>query len=150
MKGRKYGSERMKQALELAAAGLSYEEIAKSLGLRAKSTVHGLIHRALRAIPAEATVMYRHAEDQRIEALMSVYMPKAMADDRGAAELVIRLMDRRYKLMGISAPERAPVNENGETVGLLDGFDAVAFLASRFDRLAAQRGPASDAGGADA
>lgn len=141
--------EKQKRALELGRAGLSYEEIAREMGYASKACIHKLIHGALRDIPAQAAEDYRMVEDQRIEALMTTYMPKAMEGDLDAAKMVDALIGRRAKLMGINAPERAPVNERNETVGDLNGFDAVAVLASRIARIADKRGPGGGAGGAD-
>lgn len=145
---------KQKQALELATSGLTYAEIARELGYKSKGRVHTLVHDALREVPAEAREAYRLLEDQRIEALMTVYMPLAMGSDEAepnidAARFVDTLIGRRAKLVGINEAEQAPVNKDGKTVGDADGFDAVAILASRIARIAGRSGPGGGAGGAE-
>lgn len=131
------------QVLELARMGLTYEAIAKALGYKSKGSIHHIIHRALDRIPVEAAEAYRKAEDQRIEALMSIYLPLAMRGEIDAARFVDQLIGRRAKLMGLNAPERAPVDENGEAVG---GSDALADFYARVRSAIARSGAGGAAG----
>lgn len=137
--------DRWMKALELLREGKAYDEIAAELGYAGPSGVHKAIHRLLQENQAQGVEQYRHAEDIRIEALMSVYMPLAMGGNIDAGKFVDALIGRRAKLMGANAPERAPVNEKGETVG----DDPLAILTRRLDRLTAATATGGDSGGTD-
>jgi hypothetical protein len=94
--------ERTRKALELRRAGANYDEIARQLGL-AKSTVHAMVHSAMREITREPAEELRNLELQRLDAMMMGLWPNARKGDATAVTAVLRVMERRAKLLGLDA-----------------------------------------------
>lgn len=98
--------EKARQALELRKAGLSYEAIAARVGWSAKSTAYHAIGKALDAITREPAKRVRSLELERLDALLLALWQKARGGDAGAIDRILKIMERRAKLLGLDAPQR--------------------------------------------
>lgn len=98
--------ENRRQALELRLAGANYEEIGTALGLgktQAWRLVHGALQSAKKKI-AEDVEKVRDIEVRRLDALLVSLWPKK-ADPQTAAT-ILKLMERRSRLLGLDAPDK--------------------------------------------
>lgn len=105
-------SVRMKQikALELRQAGLTWGTIAEQLGYSGESSARKAVYAALReagSTPAEHVIQL---EDMRLDRLFLANWPDAINPDgnpeirRKAAEICLKIMERRSKLHGLDRP----------------------------------------------
>lgn len=113
------------QALELRRAGKGYTEIGRTLGL-SRSHAHRLVQAGLAdAVEqiGEASEHLRAQEVDRLDALLASVWPQARRANLGAVDRVIKIMERRARLLGLDAPEK-------KALGGLDGAPPVAVSVS--------------------
>lgn len=99
---------RQAQAIELRRAGRSFSEIAASIGC-GKSQAHRLVHAALletRAQIAAQSEELKAEEISRLDALLGSLWAKARGGDLQAVDRVLKISERRSKLLGLDAPVR--------------------------------------------
>lgn len=105
-------AERRSKAVAMRLAGIDYETITKRLGYSSRAAAHVDITRALEANVAEqnhnADVL-RQEELQRLDRLQAGVWAAAAAGNSRAVETVLRIIDRRCKLLGLDAPVRHEV-----------------------------------------
>lgn len=106
----------MAKALDLRLAGASYREIGTALGID-PSTAYDYIDRMLtEAAPLlEDVEKARQVELERLDKMQRSLWTRVLAGDHAADYLVLKVMDRRAKLMGLDAPERREVSGPGGT-----------------------------------
>jgi hypothetical protein len=112
--------KRLAEALELRRAGLGFEEIGQRLGIQ-KSQAHRDVSRAL----DEARAQIRASADEmktedlsRLDALMTGLWPRARKGEAVAVDRVLKIMERRAKLLGLDAPTKvAETDPAGNPVG---------------------------------
>jgi ATP/maltotriose-dependent transcriptional regulator MalT len=117
-------TERQRQALELRLAGLTYDEIARKLGVHDRSAARSLVLRGIekyrqRRDDAAEDLVEQILEDYaerkaRCRALMTAYYPKAVRGDMKAAALLLdaqkddRENDRDVRrMLGLDAPAKS-------------------------------------------
>lgn len=109
--------ERRRVAVELRKAGASFEEIARSLGIK-KQSAHALVVKALEEIRARTTEQVEHLrvlETARLDTLLKGLWPSASKGNPQAVEKAIKIMERRARMLGIDAPTKvAPTDPGGE------------------------------------
>lgn len=112
---------RRNRAVKLRVKGMTYEEIARRLGCNPE-TARKDIERALAEVRAGYSEDAREQlqmDLMRLDGLIRAYWKKAMQDkDVKAAELLLKTLDRRAKLLGLNAPTR--VEAKHELSGLSD------------------------------
>lgn len=113
-------AEKKRQALELRKAGVSYSEIARQIGYANKGSAHHIVMDALREVieaPAKETLAEELA---RLDGMLMAFYPKAKAGNDKAAAMVLRIMDRRAKYLGLDQPEQiqSTVEIRYEVVGI--------------------------------
>ena len=96
--------EREERVLELRKAGASLREIAKDIGYANSSGAQAALDRALRRATAPNIELLRETEGERLDALQFGLWPKAMNGDSRAAEVIVKVMERRARLFGLDAP----------------------------------------------
>lgn len=100
--------EHQQKALELRRAGLGYVDIGARLGL-GKSQAHRLVKAALAeciaAVNDEATQL-KAEELSRLDGMLTGIWADARKGHLGAIEKVLKIMERRAKLLGLDAPTR--------------------------------------------
>lgn len=108
-------AERQAQAMQLKLAGATYEEIATALGYSSKQAAWRSVQRAREDMlrdPAEELVKQ---EADRLDRLQRALWTDAIKGNQGAVDRVLRVMERRAKLLGLDAPLKQEVTgANGE------------------------------------
>lgn len=100
------------QTLRFRSLGWTYRQVAEQMGCDT-STAQRRCLRALASIPAEAVHEYRALELERLDALLTVAMEKALDPNNKSAlfamDRALAIADRRAKLLGLDAPIRSQV-----------------------------------------
>lgn len=99
---------RARQALQLRINGATFTAIAETLDV-SPSTAHKYVARALADIPRAEADELRTLECQRLDALQRAHWEMALAGDAAATDRVIRIIDRRAKLLGLDAPQQVEI-----------------------------------------
>lgn len=92
---------RENHALELRRAGASYQTIADELELSHRSDARKLVQRALGRVHQEPANEIRQLEAERLDRLQLGVWQKAIRGDLGAFDRVLRVMERRARLLGL-------------------------------------------------
>jgi AraC-like DNA-binding protein len=98
--------ERVKKALELRKAGVTYAVIAEKCGYKTPQHAHKAVTAAIQAIPREEAKEARKFEEDRLDRLMLAYWKKALDGDRDSADYILRVMKRRAAMLGLDAPKQ--------------------------------------------
>lgn len=112
-------AEKRRQALELRKAGVGYEQIALKVGYSGPGAAYREIHAALREITREPAEELRTLETERLDRMLMGLWEKARAGDLKTVDRVLRIMERRSRLLGLDAPERKDVTSDGQPLGVL-------------------------------
>jgi hypothetical protein len=107
------------RALELLANGCSYDEIARQVGFSHRGSAHRAVTKALAEREAEDIDSLRALECARLDALQLVHWQKALDGDVRAASLVLRIMDQRTRLLGLSAPKSPEAGGDSRLRGMI-------------------------------
>ena len=103
--------ERQVKAMDLRRSGLTYQEIANKLGVSletAHSAVKAGMNEIAEHIRGDAAVLAAE-EVARLDAMMVGLWTQARTGHLGAVDRVLRIMERRARLLGLdAAPKRAP------------------------------------------
>jgi len=102
-KRRQTVQERRAAALTMRRNGASHAAIAAELGYSSANSASKDVHRALEAVVHEAGKQLLDLERERLDALQLVLWPLATAGDVRAARELVRLMERRARLLGLDA-----------------------------------------------
>ena len=109
-------AERRARALQLRKEGANFDQIAEELGM-SRSAAHKTVQRAIAELAtlAETEVAeIRALESARLDELQHAVWPQAVAGDLPALDRVIRIMERRARLLGLDAPAKiASTNPEG-------------------------------------
>lgn len=141
--------DRQVRALELRKAGWDYATIAEQLGYSSGSGAHKAVCAGLRAALREPAQELIELEVERLDAMLRTSLwQRAMNGDSHAVDRVLRIMERRSKLLGLDAPTKQELSGPHGTPVVPAGL--AGDLAARFDALvqaAAERLAAQDATG---
>lgn len=102
--GKALAKWRRARCVELALAGHSYDEIALEVGYQSRGTAWRSVQDSLNSRIAEAVMEYRELELARLDVLQAAHWPQAVAGSVRSADLVLRVIDRRTKLLGLDQP----------------------------------------------
>jgi len=108
--------ERRQEAVDLRRQGKSYNQIATIMGLN-KSSVHKTVSKALQEIKDELeedATLLRAQELDRLDNLQSAYWSDAMNGNTMAGAQILRVMERRAKILGIDQPQEAGSQEGAK------------------------------------
>jgi hypothetical protein len=141
-------SKRRAQAIALRLAGMDYQTIADRLDYSSRGAASKDVHRALEEnLEAEsaAAQTLRELEVQRLDRMQAAAWAKAAKGDLKAIETVLKVIDRRCRLLGLDKPARAEITgaDGGplqvETVDLAE----LEALITLIDEPPAEPGPAA-------
>lgn len=107
--------ENQARALELRRAGLGFEAIGAQLGIK-KSQAHRLVVSGLaeaRAQVAASADELRSEELSRLDGMLMGLWPRARKGEVAAVDRVLKISERRAKLLGLDAPERKQLEGPG-------------------------------------
>lgn len=93
--------EEMEKALQLRLGGATYPQIAAHLAISEKRA-RNLVEKGLAEGTSEDATLARELELQRIDTLQKSLWIKAKAGDLEALDRIVKLMDRRHRLMGLT------------------------------------------------
>ena len=96
------------RAVELAVAGWSYDAITVELGYKSRGSVSKALWKTIERRSATAVDAYRERELQRLDALERAHWGKALAGSAAAAEVVLGVVEKRIRLLGLDRQEQAP------------------------------------------
>lgn len=102
-------TEKQRQALEMRKAGKSFDIIAENLGYRDRSGAYRAIARALRKTIQQPAEEVRTLEVERLDAMLQAMWTQAKSGNQGAIDRVLRIMERRAKLLGLDAPTKSEI-----------------------------------------
>jgi transposase len=100
--------EKWVSALDLRKRGKTYREIGEALGV-SHVTAYEWVGSALTATLREPSEAVRQIEAERLDALIKAIWPGATREnnpDYDAVDRVLKVMDRRAKLLGLDAPTK--------------------------------------------
>lgn len=103
------------RCLELRKQGKTYAEIHALTGI-SQTTVHDLVQKALQRTLEEPAAGVRALELERLDALWLKWFPRAQGNNKDAAAVCLRIMERRARLLGLDAPTTVQ-NPDGSNVG---------------------------------
>ncbi len=102
-------AEREKRTLEMVVGGFTFTRIAEILGYQDASGAYRAYQRGLAKTVRPAAEEVRAQEEERLDHLTRVWLPLALGLNgqpprRDAAEVMVKLLDRRSKMFGIDQP----------------------------------------------
>ncbi len=129
---------KQRQAVELRKAGASFAMIAEQLGYASVSGAFKAVQTALRKTLQAPADEVRNLELERLDTLLLALWPQARQGNQGAIDRVLRIMERRAKLLGLDAPTKvAPTDPAGERMWqpfTADDFARAVADAVRFEQ----------------
>lgn len=109
-------AERRVNALNLRKSGASFRQIGDQLGVDA-ATAYRDVQRALADLAKEqreSAEQLRQLELERLDALQIALWVQARQGNQGAVDRVLRIMERRARLLGLDAPTKADITSGGQ------------------------------------
>ena len=104
------GAERRAQALELRKAGASYEQIARQVGYSNRGNAYRAVMLGLAEVTQEPALEVQKLELERLDAMLLGLWPQARRGEGAAVDRVLRIMERRAKLLGLDAEQKVSVS----------------------------------------
>lgn len=104
------------KAIDLRRAGVGFVEIGQKLGI-GKSTAHRMVEAGMESARAQITASsddLKAQELSRLDGMLLKLYPKAAKGDVQAIDRVIKIGERRAKLLGLDAPVRTALQGGGE------------------------------------
>lgn len=98
--------DRETQCVQLRREGMTLEEIAKKVGYSNASGVQAALYRAYQRVAVEDIDQIRRMENERLDALHNAHWSNAMQGDVPSGVMILKVMDRRAKLLGLDMPVR--------------------------------------------
>jgi len=92
------------KVLELRRAGLTWQRIAEETGYADHTGAYAAYKRAIKRTMQQPADELREAELDRIDSLQLALWPKAMQGDNASVNTIVRLMERRARLLGLDLP----------------------------------------------
>ncbi len=89
------------RAVQLAAEGHSYEEIARVVGYSHRGSAHRAVFKALEEREVEDVEALRSIEVARLDALQVALWPRAETGDTAAIGLLVRIIESRARILGL-------------------------------------------------
>ena len=92
------------KVLELRRAGLTWQRIAEETGYADHTGAYAAYKRAIKRTMQQPADELREAELDRVDRLQLALWPKAIKGDNASINTIIRLMERRARLLGLDTP----------------------------------------------
>lgn len=101
-------------ALNLRTSGVPFREIAAKLGYADESGARKAVYAILKKSRDEKVADYRAIELEKLDKLEFAISQSARSGHLGAIDRMLRIMERRARLLGLDTPEKqALVGERG-------------------------------------
>jgi hypothetical protein len=131
------------KALEMRRMGMGYAEIARQLDC-SLSTAHGYIKVAMAdakaQIDADAGEM-KAEEISRLDGMLRGLWPDARKGNHGAVDRVLKIMERRAKLLGLDAPVKMAHGGDADAPAISHKLDIHTLADAELERIAANGSP---------
>ena len=98
--------DREVKVLELRRAGLTWQRIAEEVGYADHSGAYAAYKRAMKRVLQQPAEELRNAELDRLDRLQLAVWQKAMRGESNAINSILRIMERRARLLGLDAPQK--------------------------------------------
>jgi hypothetical protein len=143
------GLQHRAQALELRRAGHTYAAIGEQLGL-SKAMAFKLVRQGMeegRIAIGKAADQLRAEELSRLDGMLEAVWPKASKGELAAVDRVLKIGERRARLLGLDAPsQHAATDPQGNPAGptevrLVPGLDVSKLSDATLAELVMQLGP---------
>jgi AraC-like DNA-binding protein len=121
--------ERRAKALRLRAAKLTYQKIAEECGYYDRTSAARAVRQALREVISEPAQELIQMELNTLEQLQRPLMLRALKGDVQAAMGVLKIMERRAKMLGLDVAPKGEGDENRITEVIIDS----SILESKVD-----------------
>lgn len=128
---RSYNGElesRRYQALMLRHRGASYRDIARQFNISV-STAFDDVQAMLVELAREPAENVREMELERLDSLMFPLFTRVMSTEHGrlpdyqAIDRILKIMDRRAKLLGLDAPQKIDITSYIREQAIAEGYD---------------------------
>ena len=116
-------SARAIQAVDMRLAGSAYSDIAKALGYADESGAWRAVDRLLSRQKRESADAIRGIEVNRLDKLIAAIWPRALAGDGKMIDVVLRIMERRARYLGLDAPARIDLVADLRRIAEAEGLD---------------------------
>jgi hypothetical protein len=123
--------------LAMRLSGLSIRRLARHFGCT-ETTILRVLDEALPPLSNETRVRLYREDIARIDDLLIAFYPRAKQGDGPAAQIVLRLLERRALMTGTDAPQRLDVVVAQATGDAPEG--STEALIREIERIAAERG----------
>ena len=107
------------EVVKLRRGGLTWDMIAERVGYASPSAAHFAYQRAARRVVQEGIEDIRRVETERLDLAQSAIWGKVLQGDNSSIANLLRIMERRAKLLGLDQPIRQQVeviSYDGNTV----------------------------------
>jgi hypothetical protein len=99
-------AEKWGKALALRRAGATFAQIARQVGYAEEGAAHKAVMSAIKATLREPAEEVRTLEVERLDRLMLGVWQRAIDGKSEAIDRVLKIMDRRARLLGLDAPRK--------------------------------------------
>lgn len=109
-------TEKQLHALELRKQGLNYEEIAEMMGI-SRQGAWDAVSKGLKnyaRVTDEIAEDVREMEIARMDKMLATHLDLAVEGSTRSAEIVLKIMDRRAKLLGLDTPVKQKIEHTGK------------------------------------
>ena len=110
------------KALDLRLAGASYRQIGQQLNVSHVQAQRD-VHRMLKEVASEPAEEVRKAELARLDRLVMAHWPAAVQGDSKATLMVLQIMDRRARYLGLDAPQKIDLTASIREMAEREGID---------------------------
>jgi hypothetical protein len=101
--------EKERRVLELRLAHQRWSDIAQAVGYASAGAAYNAYQRALKRTLQEPASEIREQERERLDRLASAHYANALRGDVPATQMLLRIMERRARLLGLDAPTKQQV-----------------------------------------
>jgi hypothetical protein len=98
--------DKERQVLELRLQGYTFDVIAEHVGYASPGSAHNAYKRGLMRTLQEPSQELRDLEIARLDRLMNGVWEKALLGDVPAVNAVLKILERRAKMLGLDAPAK--------------------------------------------
>jgi hypothetical protein len=112
--------ERERQVVELRRTGATWEGIAQAVGYSNAGGAYKAYQRAMARVFDQPTKELRNAELDRLDRLQRAFWKDAVDGNVRSADFILRVIDKRAKLLGLDAPTKIQAEVVNYDAGVID------------------------------
>lgn len=112
--------ERERQVVELRRTGATWEGIAIAVGYSNAGGAYKAYQRAMARVFDQPTKELRNTELDRLDRLQRAYWKDAVDGNVRSADFILRVIDKRAKLLGLDAPTKIQAEVVNYDAGVID------------------------------